>query len=355
MRSGKKRKKNFWKFIALLIAIVAAVVFFAAGCENRDTDNTGNDPQVLSGEEQGLQAPADDTPIIYLTGKSYEIIDANPAPYSDPGFVALDKTDGDITANVVKDCTVNTHRSNYYFVRYSVTDSDGNKYSVVRETYVKPSAPPEAIQPEQKTIYLTFDDGPCVYTPDLLAVLDKYPDVKVTFFVTDAYAVSESLYPEIINRGHEIGVHTKTHEMKKIYASDDAYWADFYFVQQKVKEITGYEPRIMRFPGGSSNTVSCFNPGIMTKLTNEILDMGYQYFDWNVASNDTSSGATTEQIYKNVIGGIGSKHTAVVLQHDIKPKSIAAVESIIKWGLENGYVFRGLDETSPAPHQRLNN
>ena len=37
-------------------------------------------------------------------------------------------------------------------------------------------------------------------------------------------------------------------------------------IKNKVKNITGYDSNIIRFPGGSSNTISRFNNGIMTRL-----------------------------------------------------------------------------------------
>ena len=45
----------------------------------------------------------------------------------------------------------------------------------------------------------------------------------------------------------------------------------------------------------------------------------------------------------------------MILQHDIKDYSVAAVEEIIKWGLENGYTFRALELNSPAMHHGINN
>jgi peptidoglycan/xylan/chitin deacetylase (PgdA/CDA1 family) len=56
-----------------------------------------------------------------------------------------------------------------------------------------------------------------------------------------------------------------------------------------------------------------------------------------------------------VIAGIKSKKNSVVLQHDIKEYSVDAVEKIIIWGLENGYVFLPLDEYAPGCHHKIFN
>ena len=66
-----------------------------------------------------------------------------------------------------------------------------------------------------------------------------------------------------------------------LYSSVDSYFNDLYAIQDKVYKIINKKPTIIRFPEGSSNTVSNFNKGIMTILTNEVLNRGYHYFDWN--------------------------------------------------------------------------
>ena len=45
----------------------------------------------------------------------------------------------------------------------------------------------------------------------------------------------------------------------------------------------------------------------------------------------------------------------IVLQHDVKDYSVAAIESIINWGLNNGYTFAALDMTSPTAHHGISN
>ena len=49
------------------------------------------------------------------------------------------------------------------------------------------------------------------------------------------------------------------------------------------------------------------------------------------------------------------KWFTIVLQHDIHKYSVEAVERILQWGIENGYQFLALDETSPTAHHGINN
>ena len=53
--------------------------------------------------------------------------------------------------------------------------------------------------------------------------------------------------------------------------------------------------------------------------------------------------------------GVSQNRVSVVLQHDIHDFSVDAVEDIIVWGLNNGYSFERLTETSPGVHHGVQN
>lgn len=218
-----------------------------------------------------------------------------------------------------------------------------------------PSVPPQGDITEIPTdhvIYLTFDDGPGRYTEQLLDVLDKY-NIKATFFVVNtSYS---KLIAEEYKRGHSVGIHSNTHDYQKIYESDEAFFDDFNAMYDEIVYRTGEGTCLMRFPGGSSNTVSCINPGIMTRLTEEVENRGFTYFDWNVSSGDAGQTVETQQVYENVINGVQNHKISIVLQHDKKGFSVDAVEQIIIWGLENGYTFLPLTKDSPTCHHRIAN
>jgi peptidoglycan/xylan/chitin deacetylase (PgdA/CDA1 family) len=204
-----------------------------------------------------------------------------------------------------------------------------------------------------KTIYLTFDDGPSQYTAGLLDVLKKY-NVKASFFVTCAHTEYRSVIKRAFDEGHTIGLHSCTHDYARIYSSVDAFLTDLNNVSDVVKDLTGKETKFLRFPGGSSNTVSRkYSNGVMTKLVSEVTQRGYIYFDWNVLSGDADGAKTKEQVFSNVTSTL--KNDSIVLQHDTKGFSVDAVEDIIKYGLKNGYTFSALNEKSPTARHRINN
>lgn len=290
-------------------------------------------------------------PEIQLLGSENLVIRAGEA-FTDPGCTAFDNCEGDLTSQVSVSGAVNVYRSGTYTLSYAVSDRFGNQASVSRTVTVQPIPQPDTVVPDGKVIYLTFDDGPGPYTRKLLDVLKKY-NVKATFFVINSdYA---DLISDIAAEGHSVGIHSVSHDYKTIYASEDAYFSDLHRMQDIIQAKTGTKTTLVRFPGGSSNTVSRFNEGIMSRLTRALTDMGFQYFDWNVDSDDAGKTRQTEQVFENVIAGV-QRHTAsIVLQHDVKSYSVDAVEEIICWGLANGYAFLPLDATSPTAHHGINN
>ncbi len=272
--------------------------------------------------------------------------------YVEPGFSAVDAMGKDITSEVFVSGEVDNRTKGDYTITYTVTDVFGCTVTRERSVSVQAHPQPQTEMPEGKVIYLTFDDGPSSHTMRLLEILDKY-GVKATFFVVDndfSY-----LLEDIVARGHSIGVHSASHVYEEIYASEEAFFADFAQVHQLIFEKTGAKTTLMRFPGGSSNSVSKFNPGIMTNLVQITEDYGLQYFDWNVNAQDAQSAKTAVQVYENVICGIQKQDLSIVLQHDIYGYSVDAVEQIIIWGMDNGYTFMPLQSNSPTCHQKVQN
>ena len=208
---------------------------------------------------------------------------------------------------------------------------------------------------EKKKAALTFDDGPGPYTEKLLDILDRY-NVKATFFVTNGKPDYQNLIAQEAQRGHTVAIHSASHDYAKIYQSVDAYFADFDEMNSIITAQTGKAADLVRFPGGSSNTISkkyCY--GIMSQLVCAVEERGFRYCDWNVSSGDAGGTTSTSQVVANVIAGIKGNNVSVVLQHDIKNFSVDAVEQIIQWGLSEGYTFLPITSTTPMSHHGINN
>ncbi|MGI6330034.1 MAG: immunoglobulin-like domain-containing protein [Bacilli bacterium] len=288
-------------------------------------------------------------PVITLKGSSTLTL-IQGTKYQESGYTVVDNCDFNLQDKVKISGQVDYEKIGTYKLVYSVTDNSGNTSKVTRTiTVILPPAP------KNSTIYLTFDDGPSEVTPTILNIL-KEEGVKATFFVMNRSDSYNYLIKRVVDEGHAIALHTYTHDYYKIYNSVPAFFNDLNLISDKVYNLTGIRSKIIRFAGGSSNTVSRFNPGIMTVLTNEVTKRGYRYYDWNVSSHDTSN-INSSKVYNNVIKEITNRETNVVLMHDYSGnlKTVNALRDIIKWGKKNGYKFDKIRETTPQVRHRLNN
>lgn len=205
--------------------------------------------------------------------------------------------------------------------------------------------------PSGKVAYLTFDDGPSNNTVKILDILKKY-GIKGTFFVNgNSSAFATSIYKRIVNEGHALGNHSYTHNYGSIYQSVDSFEKDFNRLENLLKETTGVTPKIMRYPGGSNNSVSKKYGGnnLMYDIVHHMGDKGYIHFDWNVDSRDaTAVNPSKSTIISSVLNGSAKKSTAIVLFHDSVPKTntSAALPEIIEGMKEQGYSFQILTPSS---------
>lgn len=291
-----------------------------------------------------------ENPVITLNGSNDLYVRVN-SNFSDPSYSAVDNCDGDLTHKVSVSGSVDTSRVGTYKLTYSVSDSSSNSSSVIRNVHVYPSNGDGS-----RVIYLTFDDGPSVYTGELLSILSKY-NVKATFFVTNIKSDYSYYIREAYNQGHSIGLHTSSHNYSLVYSSIDAYFDDLNRISDTVYSMTGNYSKLIRFPGGSSNTVSRkYTPGIMTQLSGMVTDRGYKYFDWNVSSGDADGNSHDSSYYaNNIIRQLGNSSYYIVLQHDTNINSIRSVSTVIEYGLAHGYTFLPLTSSSPTVHHKIAN
>lgn len=201
-----------------------------------------------------------------------------------------------------------------------------------------------------RKVYLTFDDGPSRNTDKILDILNEY-GVKATFFVVGKEGFEEQ-YQRIVAEGHTLGMHSYSHKYREIYQSKEAYAMDLEQIQSYLYEMTGVTSRIVRFPGGSSNSVSNVD---MHELTSYLDEKGITYFDWNVSSADAGKGnISASQITANVMNNVMKYDSAVVLMHDSADRNstVEALPMIIEKILEseNTVLLPISEETVPIQH-----
>ena len=286
-------------------------------------------------------------PVITINGSPQEYAFVGEG-YSDKGSSASDNCSGNISKNINVSSNVDPNKTGIYEVKYSVSDGSGNITSVTRKVVISKRNQPG-------TIYLTFDDGPQWGTTDKILDILKEEGVEATFFVTNKGP--DELIKRMYDEGHTVALHTASHDYAKVYLSVDAYFNDLNSVSNRVERITGEKSTIIRFPGGSSNTVSRkYCGGIMSTLTKEVVNRGYKYYDWNISSGDAAGGRpSATDIRNNVVNNLRKNRVNMVLMHDVKTWTRDALREIIRYGKNNGYTFEKITMDTEMVKQRVNN
>ncbi|MCM1091929.1 MAG: polysaccharide deacetylase [Butyrivibrio sp.] len=227
---------------------------------------------------------------------------------------------------------------------------------------VKPSEESEdgeqPVSEAQHKVYLTFDDGPSIYTGEILDILAEY-DIKATFFVVgkeDEH--SQEMIHRIVEEGHTLGMHSYSHKYSELYASMESFEEDFTRQRAYLEGLTGETCRFYRFPGGSSNTVSKVS---MQEFADYLDSQNMVFFDWNISSGDGGSRLlTVDTLVKNSTSDLEQKGTAVVLMHDSADKrtTVDALPEIIEkvLAMEDTAILPITEDTVPIQHiDRENN
>ena len=321
-------------------------------------DKSGNEFKT----ERNITFEDNEKPKITLNGNQTIYLKLNES-YKESGYSVSDNCNSDLKDEVVVSNNIDSSKTGSYNVTYKVKDKMGNETSVTRKAFVyDPSkVSTGGSSGNVGVIYLTFDDGPSGSgsTSKILDIL-KNEGIPATFFVTGTGP--DSLIKRAHDEGHTIALHTYTHKFENIYSSLDNYYKDLEKVQNRVLNLTGVKSYILRFPGGTSNTVSRkYQKGIMTELLKGTQLQGYKVFDWNVDSNDAGACAKSSVsdkktcVYNYVTRNLSKSRTNIVLMHDIKSYTASALQDIINYGKANGYIFDKINSDMASYTFRPNN
>ena len=202
----------------------------------------------------------------------------------------------------------------------------------------------------KKVAYLTFDDGPGIWTEEYLDILKKH-EVKATFFLIGSQVTEETedIVKREIREGHEIGIHTYLHQAEEIYQSQESYYQDVLKMKRMLKKKFDYDAKLWRFPWGSANYyINSFRDPLIEELQKEGLD----YADWNVSAEDSVGTPTCQTILQNVTKNCFSVEEPVILMHDSNTNQATkdSLEQIIISLEQRGYTFATLSERSSPCH-----
>jgi peptidoglycan/xylan/chitin deacetylase (PgdA/CDA1 family) len=181
-----------------------------------------------------------------------------------------------------------------------------------------------------KCIALTFDDGPDPGTTKLLDTL-KANHAKATFFVLGSQvATNADILKREVAEGNEVGNHTYTH-MKLAGAPEAKVQEEIGKTQDAIKLVLGISPVLFRPTYGATDK----QLDAVTKQDNlaQIL--------WTVDTDDWRDH-NSALIEKRVLKGAKPGH--IILMHDVRPTTVAAVPNIIKKLAAQGYKFVTVSE-----------
>ena len=272
-----------------------------------------------------------------------------------------DITPTDVSSSVVQSesSLVSASGDTSSILENSVVESKPTSSTTASSTATKPFTPQGGTTPTDasaKICYLTFDDGPSNNTLKILDILKRY-NVKATFFVIGTGKLEYT--KRMVAEGHTVALHSNTHTYSSIYKSTSAYYSDLQAISDKVEKACGVRSNIVRFPGGTSNTTSrSYCSGIMTKLSKELPEKGYYYFDWNIDSGDASgNNVAVSKIMSNIRSYGTSRKNAVVLMHDTGAKgtTVDALPQSIEYYMSAGYYFAPLSSSSEPIRHSPNN
>ena len=178
---------------------------------------------------------------------------------------------------------------------------------------------------DARGVALTFDDGPDPATTR--RVLDALDEVrgKATFFVIAKKAEAHpDLVREMVQRGHEIGLHSYEHDRLFSLRSEERVRDDLEQGMRVLEEITGERPLFFRPPIGHTNP-------IIARVADE-LDL--VTVGWSVSAGDGLASAVPRSVVNRVRRGLGDG--AIVLMHDASergshvPAGVIALPEVLK-------------------------
>lgn len=190
--------------------------------------------------------------------------------------------------------------------------------------------------PDRKWIALTFDDGPHpMYTPKLVAILNKYR-VKATFFVVGKMAEQ---YPDLVHllqqNGHAIGNHTY-HHVNLTRLTPEQIAVEIKACGKVIQSITGQAPHLFRPPGGDYNQT----------VAQIAQSLGYWLILWTDDPGDYArppKKVLEQRLLSNLSNG------GIILLHDGVPQTIELLPQLLEYLRKEGYTVVLVDDMLPTP------
>lgn len=177
-------------------------------------------------------------------------------------------------------------------------------------------------------VALTFDDGPGVHTPQVLAILQHY-NVQATFFFIGQNVVRSPLYlRQALAGGNAVGNHTLTHPHLSTLPFPAVY-AELSNTQDIIQNAAGASPTLFRPPYGE------YNADVSTAAG----QLGLTVVTWSADASDWNSPQpSADYIASSILDA--ARNGAIFLLHEgggNRANTVAALPAIIEGLLARGF------------------
>jgi peptidoglycan-N-acetylglucosamine deacetylase len=190
--------------------------------------------------------------------------------------------------------------------------------------------------PPQKVIALTFDDGPSSHTVKILDLLARY-QAKATFFcIGKQIEQYPTIFKRIIEEGHSIGNHTRTHPHRFGFLNTAQVIAEIENCDTIIAQFLGHTPALFRPPFGVTNP----------SVAKAVEGLNKQLIGWSNRSLDTVI-TNADKIYERVKSRLRSGD--IILLHDTSQRSVYALSKLLADMKAEGYACVSVDDLLNLP------
>lgn len=228
----------------------------------------------------------------------------------------------------------------------TMANSDNELVDTQSKELVNVDGDVESSKEVKGRVYLTFDDGPSIYTGQILDIL-KENNVKASFFVIGRDEQYYEYYKRIVDEGHTLGMHSYSHVYQDLYESVDSFGEEINKLDALLYDVTGVHSHIFRFPGGSSNSVSKLP---IEEYIEYLNDHNINYYDWNSLNGDAvTSGLAPQTLVDNIMHDVSQNKDSIVLMHDLQTThtTVESLQLLIDTLRTQGYEILPIDESTP--------
>ncbi len=171
-------------------------------------------------------------------------------------------------------------------------------------------------------VALTWDDGPKPSVGNHLMDLLEANNGRGTFFIVgERIDQSADEVKRMAADGHEIGNHSWDHDEKLSKRGSDYIRNEFDKTNQKVAELTGITPALIRLPGG------IVSDDVRNTVTQPMIYWSVDTLDWKTRNAQSTIDAVQSSI----------KDGDIVLMHELYDATSQACDTLIPWLNQQGY------------------